>query len=131
MNVIFDAVYTRWAATMGALTLDIGQAIPSNPAGTGTIVYPYASVNIIANTSEDTFTEDIEVYLVQFDIVSEDTLVTEIGTLFETLKSAFDKHRLAIVGYTTISLDRVGAPLTQVDLRWHYVVTYRLMVQKD
>jgi hypothetical protein len=124
MNALFTAIYTRWAAAMGGRTL-------YNTVAIGEATYPYATVSIVGNTTDDTFTEDIELYLIQFDLFSDTTTCEEIGLAFTALKAAFDKHALSIVGYTTISLERGNANISQTEQIWHYITTFKLKIQKD
>jgi len=124
MNALFTAIRTRWTAAMGGRTLYNTEAI-------GEATYPYTTVKIVGNTTDDTFTEDIEEYLIQFDMFSDTSTCEELGIAFEVLKTAFDKHPLAIVGYTVIRMDRGNANIIRIEKKWHYVVTYRIKIQKN
>ncbi|KKN40052.1 hypothetical protein LCGC14_0737150 [marine sediment metagenome] len=124
MNVLFDAIFTRWTAAMGGRTL-------YNTEGDDEASFPYSTVTIVGNTPDWTFTEDFEDILIQFNLFSETPAMTEVGTTFEALKVAFDFHALAITGYETVSLVRGNANLTRVDKKWQYIVTYRIQIQAD
>lgn len=124
MNVLFDAVYTRWTAVMGARTL-------YNTEADDEASFPYSTMTIVGDIADWTFTEDFEDVLIQFNLFSETPACTEVGATFEALKTAFDKHALTITGYTTISLERGVANLVRVDNKWQYIVQYRILIQKD
>ena len=124
MNVLFDAIFTRWAAEMGARTL-------YNTEADDEAMFPYSTVTIVGDAADWTFTEDFEDVLIQFNLFSETPAMTEVGTTFEALKAAFDFHDLTIVGYETVSFERGNANLVRVDKKWQYIVLYRIYIQKD
>ncbi len=124
MLVLFDAIFTRWTAEMA------GRALYNTEADSEA-AFPYSTVSIIAGVSDWTFTEEFEDILIQFNLFSDTPAMTEVGNIFEALKSAFDFHDLVIVGYETVSLERGNANLVRVDQRWQWIITYRLLIQKD
>lgn len=125
MNVLFDAVYTRWTAEMAGRIL-------YNTEADDEASFPYATMTLVGNAPDGGgFLEDWEDTLIQFNLFSETPACTEVGETFEALKTAFDKHDLAITGFETVSLKRANANLVRVDKKWQYIVLYRLVIQKD
>lgn len=124
MNVLFDAIDTRFTAAMGGRTL-------YNTEASDKATFPYVTMTIVGNAADWTFTEDFEDVLIQFNLFSATPACTEVGDTFEMLKSAFDKHDLIIAGYGTVSFERGNANLVRIDKKWQYIVTYRIIIQKD
>lgn len=124
MNVLFDAIDTRFTAAMGGRTL-------YNTEASDEATFPYVTISIVGNAADWTFTEDFEDLLIQFNLFSETPACTEVGDTFEMLKSAFDKHDLTIAGYGTVSFERGNSNLVRIDKKWQYIVTYRIIIQKD
>jgi len=124
MNNLFTAIYTRWTAAMGGRTL-------YNTEAKAEAAFPYATVTLVSDVADWTFTEDFEDCLVQFNLFSDTPTCEEVGLAFEALKSAFDKHDLTITGYETVSFSRLQANLLRVEGKWQYLVTYRLLMQVD
>ena len=122
MNAALDAIYARWTATMGATPLYIVEADEG-------AAFPYAVASIVSDTPDGTFTEDYEDCLFQFNLFSTTSNTTQVGDIFESLKAAFDKHDLNIVGCTTISLKRVNSFLIKLEGVWQINVTYRLVFE--
>ena len=125
MNVLFDAIYTRWTAQMGGRIL-------YNTEADDEASFPYSTMTIVGGVvGDEGFLEDWDDLLIQFNLFSETPACTEVGEIFTALKAAFDKHDLTITGYETVSLMRGNSNLIRIDKKWQYIVTYRIQIQKD
>ncbi len=93
--------------------------------------YPYTTVSVINNEPEDTFTEEGENYLIQFNLFSDTDTNEEVNLTFAALKAAFDKHDLVITDATTIRLMRQPANLIRVEGVWQLNVSYLLEIELD
>ncbi len=125
MNVLFDAIFTRWTAAMGGRTL-------YNTEGDDEATFPYSTVTLVGGVKGDEgFLEDWRDILIQFNLFSETPACTEAGETFTALTAAFDKHDLIIAGWGTVSLVEGPSNLVRVDKKWQYIVTYRIQIQKD
>lgn len=126
MKVLFEAIYNRWLSE-GKL----GLTQLYNTEACADAVFPYGvfTTNIVPDDLE--FDEEGESCLIMFVLFSKETLATEVCEAFEALKSAFDKHDLAVAGYEPISLTREPANMLRVEKIWQYSVTYSLLIQKN
>ncbi len=126
MKVVFNAVFNKWTADGKYGLTEMYNTVADDEA-----VFPYATVSLINDLPDWTFTEDSEDCLIQFSIFDDDPLSSDILDAAKALTDAFDKFDLEVVGYSTVSLTREPANLTQVEKVWQYIVTYRIIIQKD
>jgi hypothetical protein len=127
MTDLFTAFYTRYLGTTlaGSLT-----ALYTTMAPEGA-VFPYGVYSLISVIPGGTFTEDTEDCLIQFNLFSKTVNAEQICDLFEKLKTGFDYFDLNVPNYTTISVIRENAILTQVEKVWQYSVLYRIFLGKN
>jgi len=125
MKTLFEAIYSHWLSE-GKL----GLTQLYNTEGDDDAVFPYGVFSLPSVIPEDTFTEEGESCLIQFNLFSEETLATEICAIFELLKTAFDKRDLSIEDYETVSLTRESANMIRIEKVWQYNVTYNIVIQK-
>ena len=97
---------------------------------------PYANFTMMSDIPNNTFTEDIEEYVFQFNIfykeVDEVVAVTAITTIYENLVALYDDCELTVEGYTFIAMTREFSTYfyTGNDV-WQYNIRYRIELQKN
>ena len=105
-------------------------------------VFPYVVFTLINSNTDFTFTEKFEEYLIQFNIYSEDKSSIEVCDIFnlligdENLGTGFDHAEFDVDNHTMIKCQREPpASLNRwtVDGKrvWDYMVSYRILLQKD
>ena len=94
--------------------------------------YPYATYNLIANDYDWMFDpSDFEEFLIQFSIFDDNSSADNITTYYENLKTLYDWSLPVITGYNVVHFIREFAELLRLDDVWHYVIQYRILVEKQ
>lgn len=128
MNALFGAIYTKFAADaalVAAVTDLYNTAAPQNTD------MAYLVMLLVTNTHEWTFNTDMEDTMIQFSIFDDSSSPEPIGDIFELLKTCFDDAVLVVGGYDSVCMVRESSNLLRdPEDAWHYVIDYRLMVQK-
>jgi len=131
MNVLFDAIMTKYAADgtlsgamTGGLSLLRAKQKPS---------YPYAVFFPAVQQPKDTFTEDIENFLIQFNIYDDPTehSPTDIDTVKGYLWACFDDCLLTVSGYDHIFMQRRNTHFLDMGDSYQYSVEYEVMIEKQ
>jgi len=132
MQVLFEGIYDEFTGSTGAgsLYVELGGRLHFTEAPQGQ-TYPYGVYHLISNVPSWTFDADMENYLIQFNLYSEESSSTEINTAFSALTDLYDWCDLDIDGYSHIYMKREISNLTRENNIWNYFVQYRLEVQKD
>jgi hypothetical protein len=94
--------------------------------------YPFAVADIVTGIGDWDFSYDFDDIDIQFNLFSQSTSETEIGTLYSTLRALYDDCALTIAGYTHLFM--------QYDQYWsfsnadenirQYTVQYHILLQK-
>jgi hypothetical protein len=93
-------------------------------------IYPYCVFFPVSDVKEYTFREQADNCLIQFSIYDNADSIATVQDAGETLKSVFDFASLTVTGYNHISMMQEYSELYKDDDFWHYVITYRLEIQK-
>jgi len=128
MQVLFTGIYSKYngsTALKAAITgLYLSEAIQ-------TAVYPYGVYHLISDVPSWTFDSDMEGYIIQFNLYSENSSSTEVNTAFTALTNLFDDSEITVDGYTHIFMWREMSLLTRESDVWNYMLQYRIMNQKN
>jgi len=131
MKVLFAAISNKFLADG-----KYGLTALYNTEADDEAVFPYATMTLIDNVPDWTFTDKSEECFVQFNLF--DATVgerfkssDEISTSAEDLIAAFDFFDLDVAGYTTVSLTRVSANLRRIEGVWQYRILYRILIEKN
>jgi hypothetical protein len=110
-TAVGSRLYTRWA--------------PQNTP------FPYAVLDIVTGIGDWNFTQEFDDIDIQFNLYSQSTSETEIGTLYSTLRALYDDCALTVTGYTHLFM--------QYDQYWslsnpdenirQYTVQYNILLQ--
>lgn len=136
MKALFQAIMTRFTAKTGtpavnnALHVALGGRLYNTEAPQDKPM-PYGVFSLVSDVAENTLTENLENCLVQFSLFSELSSVSEVADAFEALKTLFDDCTLSVTGYATIYMQRESAQLLRQDGIWHYVIEYRVLLEKS
>lgn len=128
MTDLFNAIYTYYLTTSLSSSLTGGL---HNTEAKEDVSFPYGTFSIVSIVPDWTFDENLEDCLIQFNLFSNTVDATEVCSLFELLKTAFDFYDLTIANYETVSLVRENAILTRAEKIWQYSVTYRILLGKS
>ncbi len=126
MKAVFDAIFDKWTADGKYGLTQMYNTVADDEA-----VFPYATMSLISNVPDWSFTENSEDCLIQFNIFDDDPQCTDISAVYKAIKKAFHKFNLYIEGYETISLVKDIANLTQVEGVWQYNILFRLTIQSS
>lgn len=126
MKELFDAIWDKFVADGKYGLTQLYNTVADDEA-----VFPYVTMSLISDLPDWTFTEDSEDCLIQFSIFDDDPQCSDTLDAAKALTDAFDKFNLDVTGYSTVSLAREPANLTQVEKIWQYIVTYRLIIQSS
>gem|GEM_PF-3826373 len=97
MNALLTAIFNRF--TGSDFSADIGGRMYSRYAPQG-VAFPYAVVSIPFGLSDWMFVERFDDVDVQFNLFSQNTSETEIGTMLTNLRARYDDTTLTVSGYT-------------------------------
>ena len=93
-------------------------------------VYPYCVIVPVSSVAEYTFSEKADNSLVQFSLWDDAESISGISDAADLLMNAFDISTLTVTGFNHVSMLREFTELFREDEYWHYVITYRLEIQK-
>lgn len=100
--------------------------------------FPYCVFSIVSSVPQDTFTEEIDDTLVQFDLYSTSEGATEITGLYEALRAALKDQALTVAGGAhlwceernlTTMVDDITTPAGTVGAK-HWAVDYSIGVTR-
>lgn len=129
MNVLFEAIYDEYAADAALVAAVTGLYNTTAPQDTDS---PYLVMTLLIDDHEYTFNTDLDDTRIEFGIYSSDSSPEEAGDIFELLKTCFDDAVLTITGYDSVIMVRENSNLIRTpDDMWHYVVEYRVLIQKQ
>ena len=101
--------------------------------------YPYVVYFLAADTQIDTFKTKMDDTIVQFSIFSSAQSATEIENIYDALEDVFDDATLSMTGLTQCLMYRQNTIRTSEDVGatpdgssevWHYIVDYKLIIER-
>jgi hypothetical protein len=94
--------------------------------------FPFAVVDIVSGIGEWDFSYDFDDIDIQFNLFSQSTSETEIGTLYSTLRALYDDCALTIAGYTHLFMqyDQYFSLANPDENIRQYTVQYNILLQK-
>jgi hypothetical protein len=94
-------------------------------------VFPYSTFHIISDVYDYQFIEKFDNVVIQFSCYSNETSSSEIGYMYNYLKSLFDWCLLTVTDYTFLKMERIYSTVDwiQEELCWQYVVQYRILLE--
>ena len=98
MNALLTGIYTKFNAANTFKTA-VGGRMYTRYAPQG-ISYPYAVADIVTGLGDWNFDQEFDDIDIQFNLFSQSTSETEIGTLYSTLRALYDDCALTVSGYT-------------------------------
>jgi hypothetical protein len=98
MNALLTGIYTKFNAGNTFKTA-VGGRLYTRYAPQGT-TFPYSVLDIVTGIGDWNFDQDFDDIDIQFNLFSQSTSETEIGTLYSTLRALFDDCALTVSGYT-------------------------------
>jgi len=133
MNVLRDGIYAMYDGNATLKTaLAGGMHFEEAPQGTA---FPYGTFHLIHGVPVYTFTEESEVWMIQFSLFSESSSATEVETAYTALTALYDhaESSLSVTGYSSTILERDFQDLyhNDTDDFWQYSVGYTVRIQKD
>lgn len=134
MKTLFTGIYSLFVAEpANAFYTAIGGRLYLGEAPQGA-TYPYCVYSMPSNVPEYYFSgERLEEFLIQFSIFDKDGSASDIGTLFENLKTLFDDCTVTVAGYTCLIFERSLARLIRhpADNVWQHTVQYEVTLEKN
>ena len=128
MGVLFKGIYSKFSGDIAGLKLAITDLYLTE-AIQGAI-YPYCVYHKISGVPNYTYTEEAENVIIQFDLYDDSSSSTNINTAFSALTALFDWCSLTVTGWNSIYMRRELDNLSRENDTWHYIVQYRLEIQK-
>lgn len=128
MKPLFVAVYNKFDgdAPLKAAVTDL--YLNSAPQDTA---FPYLVMLLVSDINEETFTSQMDDIRLQFSIFSKQTSAEQANDIFTKLKAVFDNAELTLDGFDHIRMRRdISNLLKDPDEAWHYVVEYKILIQK-
>ena len=128
MKEIVDAIYAKYNAD-AALKAAISGGLYNTKAKQN-VAFPYGVFFLISDVPDWTFTEEMENFLIQFNLFSKTSDTAEIHTALSKLMLCYDWSSLTVTGYTHIYMKREFTELLNYDDVFQYSVRYRCEIQK-
>jgi len=131
MNELYKAIMTKYGADddlSGALTGGLHLLRAKQKRS-----YPYAVFFPVTERPDDTFTEDLERFLIQFDIFDEaaEEAASNIDTIRGYLWSCFDDCALTVTGYDCIYCQRRNTYTLDSGDSFQISVEYEILLEKQ
>ncbi len=133
MQTLFTAIYARFTTLKAASA--IGDATEMyNTKAPEDAVFPYIVFSLVSDVQDFDSDSLMEDTLIQFNIFSDKSAVTQVCAIFEALKgvtvegTGYDFYELSVDNYTTLLLKRDAARLIKADDVWQYNVTYMCLL---
>ena len=128
MNALLTAIFNRFSGS--DFSADIGGRMYSRYAPQG-VAFPYAVVSIPFGLSDWMFVERFDDVDVQFNLFSQNTSETEIGTMLTNLRARYDDTTLTVAGYTFLYMQHersLALSDPELNIR-QYSVFYNILLQ--
>lgn len=130
MKVLYDAIYAKLAGS--TLNTAIGGRLYFTEAPRGS-VYPYVVYHNISDIYDWLFDNlNMELFRIQFSILSDNGSATELEDIFSKLIALYDWTALSVTGYTALYMRRIGSgPVVREDNGvWHKPVDFGILIHK-
>lgn len=111
---------------------DVSGQIYNTEAPQSSASEPYIVFNLVSNYNAETFNEDTEEAIVQFNIFSTNHALTSVCNIYSHLTTRYDGATMASLSssYANTYCKREFSQLTRSDDTWHYIVQYRMRITK-
>jgi len=132
MEALLTGLYNLYANN-STLTAAIPGGLFVGEAPQDTSSYPYGVMFVVSNTPGWTFTEDIEDYLIQFNIFDEvgEMDNSTILDVFDKLTTVYDWCKPTVSGYSRVFIKREFGTILRPDDAWQISVSYRCEIEKS
>lgn len=140
MKDLFQSLYSQFIATNGnppantAIYTDLNGQLFNTYAPRGT-QYPYAVFSLVSDVPDWTFTDDEERIVVQFSIFDNSESALNVCQYFSDLDAIYHEAILTLADYECIYCFREMSHLLREEEVeggiWHYVIQYRILLQKN
>ena len=140
MKALFKGIYDHFTAqySSGGSSVyypvynNVGGRFYNTEAPQSSATEPYITYNLVSNVNMETFNEDTEEALIQFNIFSTAHALTSVTTIYDNLTSRFDGAVFTSMSssYAHTFCKREFNQLTRSDDTWHYLVQYRMRITK-
>jgi len=133
MKNLSTAIFTAFGTS--TLASYIGGRLYKGQAPDG-VEFPYAVYGLVSDVPDNVFAKQGEEALIQFDLFSILSSSTQVETMYEYLKTAYDDCSMTITSTTLIWFRRDNAMLMVEDYTtpagtqkvWHYAVDYSVIL---
>ena len=134
MNALYKAIYNKFNASTGhGAYTSVSGRFYLNVAPQAT-TFPFVVYFEVTDVDDLYFTEELQEYLMQFNIFSQSNSSLEAGQIFENIKSLFDNCNLTVTDWRHIGFQRkLTVPnndFTQVPPIQGYSVQYNIILEK-
>lgn len=133
MNALFTAIYSKMTTGPPAVYTSVGGRIYLKK-GPQQATFPYIVYDLITSIDNLNFTDDNEIFFLQFDIFTENNSATSAGTILANLKALLDDCSLSVTGYRHLYMIRDSVmpndDITQVPPIMGYSVQYECQLEK-
>jgi len=134
MKTLFTGIYSKFTALpANALYTALSGRLYFTEAPQDS-TFPYCVFSMVSDVPDYYFGgEQFETYLVEFNIFDEDNSASDIGTLYENLKTLYDDCSITVVGYSNVIFEREHTNLFRDEENnvWQYNVQYYVMLEKS
>ncbi len=130
MHALWGGIYSEMTTGPPAIHTTCGGNVFAESAPQGTAP-PYVVWNLIVEDAELQFVERFEDVEVQFNLFSDDDLVTEINTMRTQLTALLDDTVMTVAGYTVHPLRRqfaIPLPRGPKGVR-QYSISYKVLLE--
>lgn len=136
MNVLYTGIFSKMG-TSGAPTAfytAIGGRLYHIKAPQLNATFPYAVYDLITGVDDLDFSDENEIFTIQFDIFSQNNSASEAGTILAALKGLYDDCVLTVTGWRHLSMKRdftvSNNDFSQVPPIMGYSVQYEIELEK-
>ena len=145
MKPLFKGIYSHFTAqtysssgssTYHPVYTDIGGRF-YNTEGPQSVTEPYIVYNLVSNMNVETFNEETEEALIQFNIYSNAYALTNVTATYRNLTDRFDGATFASFAsmsssysYAHTYCKREFSQLIRSDDTWQYIIQYRMRITK-
>ena len=111
---------------------DVSGQIYNTEAPQSSASEPYIVFNLVSNMNAETFNEDTEEAIVQFNVFSTNHALTNVCNIYSHLTTRFDGATMSSLSssYANTYCKREFSQLVRSDDTWHYIIQYRMRISK-
>ncbi len=134
MNAIFKAIFNKYNTSTGhGAYTSVSGRFYHNVAPQGA-TFPYVVYFEVTDVDDLNFSEELEDFLIQFNIFSQKNSALEAGQIFENFKSLFDNCSLTVTDWRHIKFQRAltipNNDFTQSPPIQGYSIQYDVLIEK-